>query len=94
MPNSEHLVVAVIPAACPSCRSTERESIRIVIEREAAGTMPSGQPRTHIVWRRVRCKNCGQYYIEQEHRNRVAEKTIGNPDSFTPKNVDAPPPDA
>ena len=80
--NSEHTVVTVIPAACPTCGSTDRESIRIVIERELPGLTPNGQPRTHIVWRRVRCRACGQYFVEQEHQNRVErEETIGNPDS-------------
>jgi len=69
--NSEHAVVAVIPAACPKCQSTERESMRIVRERYLPGITPTGQPRTHIIWRRVRCKACGQYFIEQEHQNRI-----------------------
>lgn len=77
-------IVATFPAACPRCQSTDRESIRIVRERAIAGTMPNGQPQTHIVWRRVRCNACGQYWIEREHQNRVPEappkETIENPD--------------
>ena len=69
--NCENMMIAVIPASCPTCRSTEKESIRILIERYLPGIMPNGQPRTHIVWRRVRCRACGQYYTEQEHQNRV-----------------------
>lgn len=65
--NSDSVTVSVVPAACPKCRSTEREAVRIIREREIHGTSPNGQPRTHIVWRRVRCKSCGQYFVEQEH---------------------------
>jgi len=80
--NSAAATVVVIPAACPKCGSTERESVRIVRERCLPGLTRTGQPRTHIVWRRVRCRSCGQYFVEQEHQNRVApEKTIENPDS-------------
>lgn len=64
-------VVSTVPAACPRCQSTVRESVRIVRERCLPGTAPNGQPRTHIVWRRVRCRGCRGYWIEQEHQNRV-----------------------
>lgn len=63
--------VTAIPPACPRCQSTQRESVRIVRERCLPGTAPNGQPRTHIVWRRVRCRGCRGYWIEQEHQNRV-----------------------
>jgi hypothetical protein len=26
-----------------------------------------------VVWRRVRCRKCKQYFTEQEHQNRVGE---------------------
>jgi uncharacterized Zn finger protein len=68
--NSESFIVIVVPAACPKCQATERESVRIVRERHLPGTCPGGQPRTHVVWRRVRCLHCGQYFTEQEHQNR------------------------
>jgi hypothetical protein len=76
--NAEFTVVPNILAACPSCQSTERESVRIVIERHIPGISPAGKPRTHIVWRRVRCKNCKRYYIEQEHQNRIEPEEIAN----------------
>lgn len=70
--NSDSIVVSVMPAACPKCKCTDRESVRIIQEREIPGFAPNGQPRTHIVWRRVRCSGCGQYFVEKEHQNRVA----------------------
>lgn len=81
-PNSETVIVAVMPAACPKCGSTETEAVRIIRERHLPGISPNGRPRTHILWRKVRCQHCGQYFVEQEHQNRVGEeKTIENLDS-------------
>lgn len=71
--NSEAMIVDLVPAACPRCKSTERASVCIVRERIQDGQAPNGQPRTHIIWRRVRCKSCGQYFIEMEHQNRVPD---------------------
>lgn len=80
--NSTQAIVAVIPAACPKCLSTEREAIRIIRERNLPGKTPTGQPMTHILWRRVRCKDCGQYFTEMEYQNRPSEKKrIENLDS-------------
>lgn len=69
--NSPHKVVEVVPGQCPHCHSTDRESIRVINEREMPGTSPAGSPRTHIVWRRVRCKACEAYYTEMQHENRI-----------------------
>ena len=81
-PNTKNTTVAVVPAACPRCSSTEREAVRIVRKRELPGTAPNGQPRTHVVWRRVRCRNCRQYFVELEHQNHVdSEERIENLDS-------------
>lgn len=70
-PNSPHLVVDLVPAHCPHCQSTDRKTIRIIREQEAVGTSPAGSPRTHIVWRRVRCDHCRAYFTEMVHENRV-----------------------
>ncbi len=70
--NSPYAVVDLTPALCPHCHaSTDRESIRIVKEAEHHGMAPNGQPRTHIVWRRVRCLGCEAYFIEMEHQLRT-----------------------
>lgn len=86
MAKNKNPVVALIPSACPRCGCTERESVRIIRERRIAGKAPNGQPRTHIVWRRVRCRACRRYYIEQEHQNRTAaageKKEYKNPATF------------
>ncbi len=68
-------VVTLIPSACPHCQCTDHESVRIIRERALAGNAPNGQPRTHIVWRRVRCRGCLRYFIEQEHQNRSGRAT-------------------
>lgn len=84
-------VVAMIPSACPHCKCTERESVRIIRERQISGEAPNGQPRTHIVWRRVRCRGCRAYFIEQEHQNRVGgKKECENPDSFSESAIPQP----
>lgn len=84
--NESTTTVAVFPPTCPKCQSTERRSIRVVIERQIRGSQ-DGHPHTHILWRRVRCKACGQLFTEREYQNRVhAEpdpETIENLDSFS-----------
>lgn len=69
-PQLSKTVVQVIPAGCPRCGSTRRRVLRISATREMPGTTPTGQERTHIVWRRVRCDVCGQHYAEQTHEHR------------------------
>jgi len=69
--NSPAAIVEVVPAQCPGCQSTARESIRILKTRPIAGTAPGGAERTHIVWRRVRCKACQRYFTEMTHENRT-----------------------
>jgi len=69
-PNDPPAVVETIHAACPSCQSTDKERIRIINEQAHAGLSPAGHERTHIVWRRCRCKSCERYYVEISHENR------------------------
>lgn len=65
-------VVAAIPAACPTCGATESESLRIVVERPIAGEI-NGHRYTHVVWRNVRCKMCGQHFRVRSYENREPE---------------------
>lgn len=51
----------VRPACCPSCRSTDYTVARIIVSRDIAGEI-AGQAYDRIIWRRLRCRNCGQLY--------------------------------
>lgn len=51
----------VRPASCPTCHSTEYTVARIIVDRAIAGTC-AGQRYDHVIWRRLRCKKCGQLY--------------------------------
>jgi len=59
-------------ARCPKCASTERRALNIITERHLPGIAPDGEPRTHVIWRRVKCKQCDRNYVEQSHENRPA----------------------
>jgi hypothetical protein len=65
-------VVEKIPAACPHCHATGHKVLRIAKEMEHGGLSPSGNPRTHIVWRRCQCDHCGGYFVEMSHENRTS----------------------
>lgn len=68
-------VVDAKPTACPTCSSTEREPYFNVRERAIAGER-DGRPYTHVVWRRTRCKACGQTRDDKafEHRPATAKR--------------------
>jgi hypothetical protein len=61
--------VTVEPSRCQSCGSTEREKYFCTTTRAIAGSH-DGQPYTHIVWRRTRCKACGQVRIDKSYEHR------------------------
>ena len=66
--SSPHAVVDVTPPLCPHCgQTTQRQVIRIIRQGQHDGQAPNGQPRSHIIWRRVRCGECGGYFVEAEH---------------------------
>ena len=67
----DRMVVSVIPAACPRCRSTSREPYDKVRERAIAGRTVDGHAYTHVVWRKTKCKACGQARIERHYENRT-----------------------
>lgn len=69
-------VVRVLPSACKVCGSTEREPYFNVRERAIAGER-DGQPHTHVVWRRTRCKACTQTRDDIAYENRVPTSKNG-----------------
>jgi len=73
--NHERPIVAVYPAACPRCHSTDREPwTRIVREVEHHGTDAStGRPYTHVVWKDTSCRACSQHYRVRIVENRSEE---------------------
>lgn len=50
-------------AACTRCQSTDAEVIRKLNTTEHCG-MFRGRPYTHIERRRMRCRSCGNYFME------------------------------
>lgn len=52
--------VTECPASCPKCLSTERTGKQQVMVRQISGTLPNGQPYTHVQNYRAKCKGCGQ----------------------------------
>lgn len=65
-------VVKAVATSCPvpTCGSTEREPYFNVRERAIAGVDQEGKPFTHVVWRRTRCKTCGQTRDDKTFENR------------------------
>jgi len=58
--------VRVTNTRCGKCQSTKKKAIRIVKERPISGIDDKGRPYNRMVWRRVRCANCGQQRVEIE----------------------------
>ena len=58
---------------CGKCGSTERTRYEQTREIAQIGTTLSGLPFTHVVWRRTRCKACGQWRIDRFFENRTSE---------------------
>lgn len=71
--DDHHVLVDVPSAACPKCKSTNRERYTSVRTMAIAGTLKDGTRYTHIVWRRTRCQNCGQRRIDRTHENRASK---------------------
>lgn len=67
-------VVLVLPAACVRCHSTEREPYDKVRERAITGRTTDGHIYTHVVWRKTRCRACGQARIERHYEFRHEKK--------------------
>lgn len=66
-------VVAVIPGCCQKCGSTNREPYDKVLEREMGGRLNGGIEYSHVVWRRTKCRACGQARTERHYENRRAQ---------------------
>ena len=58
--------VHVANSRCKKFQSTRKKALRIVQERPISGTDDQGRPYNRVVWRRVRCANCGQHRVEIE----------------------------
>lgn len=71
-PEPKAPVVAGDPTRCPSCGSTEREPYNNTREHDFAGLDDHGRPYTHVVWRRTRCRACGQSRDDRFRENRLA----------------------
>ena len=58
--NYEYKTVAVVPASCPKCQSTELFGVdKPPLPRDISGVI-NGQPYNRIVWRDKQCRACGQ----------------------------------
>ena len=68
---TEKVITEANPSQCPKCGSTDREPYSNVRVMEFAGVDPrNGQAYTHVVWRRTRCRACGQSRIDRAQENR------------------------
>jgi hypothetical protein len=67
---AERDVVLVLPAACVRCHSTERAPYDKIRERAISGRTTDGRPYTHVVWRKTRCRACGQARVERHYEHR------------------------
>jgi hypothetical protein len=66
-------IVEATPTRC-KCGSTERERYFHTLKRAIAGVTAGGQPYTHVVWRRTRCRACGQVRTDRGRENRREAK--------------------
>ena len=66
-------VVPTSKTRCPKCASTDRVAYFGVVTREIHGVDETGQPYTHVVWRRTRCKACDQTRIDRHRENRSSQ---------------------
>lgn len=70
-------VVTVTASRCRKCDSTEREAYSKTREFERSGVDGEGRPYSHVVWRRTRCRKCGQRRVDRSYENRPSEKGNG-----------------
>ena len=54
------VTATMVSSHCPSCGSLQREPYHNVRTLDFAGIAPDGRPFTRVVWRRTRCRDCGQ----------------------------------
>ena len=58
---------------CQGCGSTERDPYFGTTEHEIVGVR-DGRPYTHVVWRRTKCRACGQLRLDRFFENRPRRK--------------------
>jgi len=67
-------VEAAPPTACRKCGSTDRDPYYGTITRHIYGIdRHTGQVYTHVVWRRTRCRGCGQQRIDRTREHRTGD---------------------
>lgn len=64
----------VVLPQCGSCGSSERTPYQKVNEVEHGGKTAEGEEYTHIVFKRTKCKNCGQQRVDRIRENRKTAK--------------------
>ena len=64
----------VVATQCNACSSSNREPYFGKIERGIAGVLSDGREYSHVVWRRTRCRDCGQARIDRSYENRKGKK--------------------
>ena len=74
-PNNESPIVNVIPCRCPTCRSSD-----ILIEggpqisHDIAGQLADGTMYDRIIWRRAKCRSCGQAIRQRAYESSTASQ--------------------
>lgn len=58
---------------CPACGSTDRDPYFATVEHAIEG-IRDGRPHTHIVWRRTKCRDCGQIRQDRCYENRPSTR--------------------
>lgn len=67
-------VAASVKSRCPKCDSTDREAYHNVKELPSRGKTADGRNYNLVVWRRTKCKNCGQMRIDRTFELQSAKK--------------------
>lgn len=71
VPNHQYDEVDAVASRCKRCGSTNRTRYFHTQEMElASGKDLLGNPATHVVWRRCKCEDCGQYRSDKTFENR------------------------
>lgn len=64
-------IVEVELPRCKKCGSTDREPYHgtTTYEKPIEGEH-NGEPFTHVIWKRTRCRSCGQARVDKYRENR------------------------
>ncbi len=85
--NFQRETVCVLPPHCPTCRSTDAESIKIVITHSIDGVIEEHH-YTHVVYRNVKCQECGQQYRTRSYEHRPGDES--EPDRDAGEDIEDP----